>query len=130
MKHHSTYRYLLLEPSYLLRTNLIHMLRELRPTWTTLGFCEHSVQVQQGMRMNPDFILAGSHLSDGECIDTLQRHASHTPTILYTHLIDESKVRTSLPNLVKFIYEPVSREDMSEAATLIEDFIEVQKQII
>lgn len=78
--------------------------------------------------LKPDFILAGSHLSDGECIDTLQKHAPHIPTILYTHLIDESKVRTSLPNLVKFIYEPVSREEMMDAASLIEEYIEDKRQ--
>ena len=130
MKQPSKYRYLLLEQSYLLRKSLILMLSELRPTWDTLGYCEHSGQLQQRMKLKPDFILAGSHLSDGECINTLQQQASHTPTILYTHILDESKVRNSLPNLSKFIYEPVSREEMTEAVSLIEEYMEVKQQII
>ena len=96
------------------------MLTEIRPGWKSLGFCEHTTQIQQKMQLNPDFIVAGSHISDGDCITALQRHASKAPLVFYTHIIDEEEAHKKLPNIVKFIYEPVSRDELTEAAALIE----------
>lgn len=123
MKNQTTYRYLLVEDSYLVRQNLTNMLTELRPEWKTLGYCEHTGQIKNRMLLSPDFVVADSHVSDGESLDMLKQYANNSPMIFYTHLIDESRAINSLPNIVKFIYEPISCEEMEEAVMLIEHHI-------
>ena len=128
MRQQSQHTYILLEHCYLVRKSLTLMLNEVRPSWKSLGFCEHTAQIKHGILQHPDFILASSHLSDGEAIGALYEHASEIPTILYSHLYEEEHARKLLPNIIKFIYEPVAREEMSEAASLLEEYMEVHNQ--
>lgn len=103
------------------------MLTDLRPMWNRIGICKSVCKIQDWISTNPDFIFAGTHLSDGLAITSLKRHAIKYPIVLYTHQLDEDEARRSLSNIVKFIYEPVSDEDIKDAVKKLESFCGTKK---